>query len=76
MLRGMGWEPGAPVGLSNPAVVEPHIITKRNDRLGLGATVLMSKKDRKLLEEGEGGGGGGEEEEEGGGGGGEGEEEG
>eukprot|EP00753_Platysulcus_tardus_P003931 PLAT12502.7.p1 GENE.PLAT12502.7~~PLAT12502.7.p1 ORF type:complete len:340 (-),score=140.24 PLAT12502.7:28-1047(-) len=37
LLRGMGWRKGAPIGGSNKAVVEPHILSVRHHRLGLGA---------------------------------------
>mmetsp|Transcript_50 Transcript_50/g.106 ORF Transcript_50/g.106 Transcript_50/m.106 type:complete len:373 (+) Transcript_50:143-1261(+) len=47
MLRGMGWAPGAPVGLSNPGVFEPVTFTKRDARLGLGAQTLTKAVSRE-----------------------------
>jgi len=37
MLRGMGWKPGAPVGLNSTEIVPIRTFVKRPDRLGLGA---------------------------------------
>ncbi|KAL6071835.1 Pre-mRNA-splicing factor SPP2 [Balamuthia mandrillaris] len=43
LLRGMGWSPGAPIGLTNKRVVKPVEYVSRPHRLGLGATPKPSK---------------------------------
>jgi len=49
MLRGMGWEPGAPVGKAGKfaRVVEPVEFLKRPSGLGLGASMTVDPKDAK-----------------------------
>ena len=42
LLRGMGWAPGQPVGLSNAVVVHPVELKKRDHRMGLGAQKLVA----------------------------------
>ena len=53
MLRGMGWAPGKPVGLSNAAVVVPSELRKRDHRMGLGAQLLPPSSKKKEEKKGE-----------------------
>jgi G patch domain/KOW motif-containing protein len=56
MLRGMGWAPGAAIGVSNPQVVEPIEYLSRGERLGLGAAEgakPTNKKAKKFIKPGE-----------------------
>jgi len=40
LLRGMGWSPGAPIGITNASVVAPVEVSQRpGHRLGLGASI-------------------------------------
>jgi len=55
LLRGMGWAPGGPIGLTNPKVVEPiEFLTRPGYRTGLGATAKPPDiKTKKYIKPGE-----------------------
>jgi G patch domain/KOW motif-containing protein len=55
MLRGMGWEPGKPIGLNNKGLVEPiEFVPRAGFRLGLGATPQdIPIKKKKYIKPGE-----------------------
>jgi len=49
-LRGMGWSPGTPIGITNPQVIVPmEYVQRPGYRTGLGATVTPIQKKTQAL---------------------------
>lgn len=47
LLRGMGWKPGAVIGLNGKGLANPIIHQPRPQRLGLGASPILGKDKHK-----------------------------